>query len=130
MRKKIPTELIETLMDLGLTDKQTAQHKDELIVSLKNAEGIVGEYTPEDWQSLCETLSRESHVDLFRGLIFASIFAWGPHAVTPVNAVFSALNKRCWPDTVYSLIRWATDVCEYHRFDPEEYGFALMLQNR
>ena len=130
MWKEIPVDLIETLMDLGLEDKQSAQHKDELIAFLKSAEGIAVKYTPEDWQNLCDTLSRESHTQLFRGLVFAGIFAWGPCAAAPVNAVFSRLNKRCWPDTVYSLIRWAIDVCEYHSFDPDAYGFALMLQNR
>lgn len=130
MLKEIQADLVEALMDLGLADKQTAQHKDELIASLKNVEGIVGEYAPEDWQNLCDTLSRESHVDLFRGLIFASIFAWGSHAVAPVNAVFSVLNKRCWPDTVYSLIRWAMDVCDYYSFSTENYVFSNMLQSR
>jgi hypothetical protein len=130
MSKEIPVDLIETLMDFGLEDKQSAQHKDELIASLKSAAGVVGKYTSEDWQNLCDTLSRESHTQLFRGLVFAGIFAWGPSATAPVRAVFSGLNKRCWPDTVYSLIRWAIDVCEAHNFDPEEYGFALMLQNR
>ena len=130
MWQEIPVDLIETLMDFGLEDKQSAQHKDELIASLKSAAGAVGKYTSEDWQNLCDTLSRESHTQLFRGLVFAGIFAWGPCATLPVRAVFSGLNKRCWPDTVYSLIRWAIDVCEAHNFDPEEYGFALMLQNR
>lgn len=130
MRKEIPADLIEKLIDLGLADKQTAQYKDELIASLKSVEINVGEYAPEDWQNSCETLSRESHAHLFRGLVFAGIVAWGPGAVVPVNAVFSTLNKRCWPDTVYSLVRWAMDVCEYHKFSTENYVFSKMLQNR
>ena len=130
MANEVPVDLIETLMSLGFEDKQSAQHQDELIASLKSAEAIVDKYTPEDWQNLCDTLSRESHIQLFRGLVLAGIFAWGPCATAPVKTVFSGLNKRCWPDTVYSLIRWAIDVCEYHSFDPDAYGFALMLQNR
>jgi len=130
MANEVPVDLIETLMSLGFEDKQSAQHQDELIASLKSAEAIVGKYAPEDWQDLCDSLSRESHARLFRGLVFAGIFAWGSCAAVPVNAVFSRLNKRCWPDTVYSLIRWAIDVCEYHNFDPGDYDFGHMTQNR
>ena len=93
MANEVPVDLIETLMSLGFEDKQSAQHQDELIASLKSAEAIVDKYTPEDWQNLCDTLSRESHIQLFRGLVFAGIFAWGPCATAPVKAVFSGLNS-------------------------------------
>ena len=51
MWEEIPVDLIETLMDLGLEDKQSVQHKDELIAYLRSAKGVVGKYTPEDWQN-------------------------------------------------------------------------------
>lgn len=130
MANEVPVDLIETLMSLGSEDKHSAQHQDELIASLQSAKASVGKYAPEDWQNSCDALSRESHARLFRGLVFAGILAWGSSAAVPVNAVFARLNKRCWPDTVYSLIRWAIDVCEYHDFDPRDYDFGHMLQNR
>lgn len=130
MSKEIPAELIDALLTLGCEDKLSVQNKVELIASVKKAESIIGSYAPEDWQGLCETFSRDHCVCLFRGVVFGAVLAWGPSLTVPVNAVFSAVNRRCWPDTVYGLIQWAKDICEFHKFNPEGYVFAEMLQNQ
>jgi hypothetical protein len=130
MEHEIPTNLIETLLSLGTEAKEKIKQEGELIDFLKGFEKYCRDSGHDDWQTACDSLSRESHVLLFRGLVYADILAWGPNPVTPVNVVFSKLNTRCWPDTVFSLIRWAVNVCEYHKFDTRDYAFARMLENR
>lgn len=130
MKKKLPAHMIDPLLSLGSAGKETLKNDIELIGWLAEMKSSLSEYDADAWQELCETLPRDVHVLLFRGLVYADILSWGGGANTPVNPVFSTLNTRCWPDTVYALIRWAVDVCEYHEFDASKYLFSGMLDNR
>jgi len=127
MEQEIPIDLIERLLSLGRENKENLKNEDELIDLLKSSKKYAGGHNHENWQTACEALSRENHILLFKGLVYADILAWGASSSTPANPVFAKLNPRCWPDTVYSLIRWAINVCEYHQFDPGDYEFVRTL---
>jgi hypothetical protein len=130
MKRELPVHLVEPLLSLGRAGKEVIHSDLELIGWLAEMKGSLGSYDADAWQELCGDLSRDEHVLLFRGLVYADILSWGGRADTPVNPVFAKLNTRCWPDTVYALIRWAVDVCAYHQFDAGNYPFAGMLDNR
>jgi hypothetical protein len=130
MGREIPTQLIETLMNLGRENKETVKSNDQLVDASGSLKESNGEYGIASWEEACASLSRDEHILLFRGLIYADILTWGQSLAAPVNAVFSQLNKRCWPDTVYQVIGWAMNACEYHEFDTGQYLFAGMLANR
>jgi len=130
MTQKLPAHIIEPLLSLGRQGKETIKNDLELIDWLAEKKSSLSEYDADAWQELCEDLPRDVHVLLFRGLLYADILSSGGNSSTPVNPVFAKLNTRCWPDTVYALVRWAIDVCEYHEFDAGNYLFAGMLGDR
>jgi len=130
MVRTIPAELVDPLVSLGRCGKETIAGDAELAAWLAEVKNDIGSYDEAAWQELCGELPRDVQVLLFRGLVYADILSWGARPDTPVNPVFAWLNTRCWPDTVYALIRWASDVCQHHQFDPGHYLFAGMLQDR
>ena len=123
MEREIPIDVIDMLLNLGREDKEDIKQNDEVINALKSLAEYSSKYGLEDWQMAAEGLPRESQIILFKGLVYADILAWGPNAATPVNHVFSKLSKSCWPDTVYQLIWWANNVCDYHQYDTNDYSF-------
>jgi hypothetical protein len=130
MKQTLSAPMIEPLLALGRAGKEAIKNDVELLGWLAEMKSRLSVYDADAWQELCGELPRDVHVLLFRGLVYADILSWGGEASTPVNPVFSRLNTRCWPDTVYAQIRWAIDVCEYHEFDAGNYLFAGTLNNR
>jgi len=129
MEQAIPDKLIETLLTLGRAATDRIKDEADIIAFLQDQKQACHAYDAADWQAICADLSRDNHMLLFRGLVYADIVAWEPGARSPVNHVFAKLNTRCWPDTVFSLIRWAINVCDYHQVDIAPYAFAGMLEN-
>ncbi len=118
------------MLSLGLEGKERVNSRKDVIETLQGFQEYGSTDRTEDWQTACESLSREEQVRLFKGLLYADIVAWGGASTSPVNTVFARLNKSCWPDTVYGLIGWAKNVCSDHHHAIENYAFANMLENR
>lgn len=130
MGQEIPDKLIEKLLALGRQEKEWIKDEVDIIDFLKDQQQACHDFDSDSWQAICASLSRDNHILLFKGVVYADILAWEPGSLSPVNHVFAKLNTRFWPDTVFSLIRWALTVCDYHKVEIGHYAFAGMLDNR
>ena len=118
MPSKINPKFISSLIALGLEPEINAVNIGKYLETLFN-NVRASAYHWKSWNEVCDELSVEDHIALFKGLLFAECFTgWGRGSVSPVIWTFDRLSERSQYRDINSLHDWAGQYSnnKHHQF--------------
>jgi len=99
----IPTEVLQAIRRLGRTETQLTPVDRKLLEQRRDLVRNEG----ADWVATCTKLPVADHLDVLRGLVVAEATeGWSGGSVSPISAVFSAVEERISFGDAYELARW------------------------